>query len=408
MNGVITRPQIEVAKIGDFLKMTAATGSRRGCRQLYTFTDNVPQLLSFYRNNAEGADEALSKLYFTENKPYYVTKNSFFANYRRNDSLFSLDNIVIDCDVHDGSLRGRELDHELDRLTYSLENDYSERMPSFNLCRSGRGAHLWVGLESFTAKLQYLHNIAALSFADTVARCIHENGLNLEVDTAATTNAAGLIRLPYTFNQHTGTQAIFETRTSRRYTVDELQAFTAINIDEGRLVEKSLERRCKGTDEDRLAYIPLHKKRLRFLDVLIQEGVTEGRRDLVLFQYVNSSFWLTNSADGAREAAQNVNRRFAVPLPQKKVDEIVRYILEKGGLTFKKMTFLAFLNATPNERLLYISNLPNQREADRAQAREAKTDRDRRIMELKARGYTQTEVAAALAVSLRTVKRRWN
>ena len=403
------RSMLDGAKIEYFLHCAAASGAfTGGCKQLFTIKngETVPKLIAFYRQDADSIRETAERLYFSRKMPYYLTINSFSADQRRNDTLFSLDNIVLDLDDHSGKLDGRQLDYEIDRLIYTLDEDYSGRMPAFNLTRSGRGAHLWIPLESFSAKMRLYHNIYAHSICNTVEKAAQAIKSPLQLDRAATMNAAGLIRLPFTINQHTGRLATFEQRTTDRHTLDELQEYCAINLDSsGKEFERQRGRRCK-TSDDRAAFIPLNQKRIRFLSQIIDRADDlTGRRDLILFLLCNAWMQFTGDAATACAKLDEANRRLSEPLTNAEIASIGDYITKKGGLDFKVQTFLDFMCASFDERQLYLYGLPNQRETDRAAARERKAQRICAIIEMHRKGMKQAEIATACKCNQSTVAR---
>lgn len=402
------RSTLDSTQIEYFMQLCTASGAfQGGAKQIYTWRngENAPKLLAFYRQDEESIHAAAAQLYFSRRLPYYITKNSFIADQRRNSALFSLDNLVIDLDDHSGKLDGRQLDHEINRLIFTLDEDYSGRMPAFNLTRSGRGAHLWIPLESFSAKMRLYYSVYAHSLCDTVERAAQEIQSPLQIDRAASMNAAGIIRLPFTINQHTGKLATFEQRTTDRHTLDDLQEFCAVNLTEtGKPIEKQHGRRCTRSEDDRRAYIPLNQKRIRFLSAIIDRADDlTGRRDLILFLLCNAWYQYTGDAATACEKLDEANRRLSEPLTNAEITNISAYITKKGGLDFKKQTFLDFMCATFDERQLYLYDMQNQRETDRAAARERKEQRICAIIEMHRNGMKQAEIATACGCCQKTV-----
>lgn len=399
---VLSRAQIEY-----FLHLTAPPEDfAGGCRQIYTIQEGqtVPKLLSFFRQDHDSIHKAAQKLYFSQYLPYYVTKNSFYADRRQNQTLFSLDNIVIDCDYH-GKMREKDLNYEVDRLIYTLSEDYAGRMPAFNVTRSGRGLHLWIPLQSFSAKMLLPHQIFASALCGTVENAIRDINSPLQCDRTATMNAAGLIRLPFTVNTTCGRLATFEQRTASKYTLDDLQEYTALNLSaDGKPIEKQFGRRCKESSADRAAYMPLHQKRIRFLsEVIAQSEDITGRRDVLLFLYCNSIMQATGSADAALTRTMELNTTLENPLTVPEVNRIADYIAKRGTLDFRVPSFLDFMNASYEERKLY-QGMQSTRDAGRASNRAKKAERDQKIMDLRSKGMKQAEIAAQVGCSLRTVK----
>ena len=413
MNGaaVIHRPRIEAAPIVDFLHKTAATPNfSGGARHIYKMElGQNPQLLAFYRQKQEQIADIASRVYFSSNTPYYTTKNSFFADIRRNDTLFSLDNIVVDVDNHaNGS--ARERDYEVQRLLFALDNDYEGKMPPYNYTKTGRGVHLWLPLQSFSSKLALNYKLAAKGISDIVTACIQNNNIALEVDTGNSLNASALVRLPFTYNASSRTYSEYIHRTDERLSLDELQEIGALYIEAPTATART---ECASTDWQE--YAPLHRKRINFIEELIKQGrIQQGRRRYTLFMLYNSTVQLTQSTEAAAAAIHKANAQLDEPLQEAELESIARYISNRRGyrsqvigLDYKKVDFLCFLECDVTERLMY-QNMPTAKEREREAKREAKHERNARIQELKRRGYTQAEVSAEIQCSLRTVKTYWH
>lgn len=402
------RSTLDKREIEYFMYCAAASGAFQGGRKhLYTMRDeSAPKLLAFFSQDADSIHETAEKLYFSRKMPYYITKNSFFADQRRTDALFSIDNIVIDLDDHSGKLDARQLDHEINRLIFTLDEDYSGRMPAYNLTRSGRGLHLWIPLESFSAKMRLYHNVFAHSICETVEKAAQSINSPLQCDRTATMNAAGIVRLPFTYNTKAKRLATFEQRTTQRHTLDDLQEFCALTLSStGKPIERQFGRRCTIPEDERRAYIPLNQKRIRFLNAIIDRADDlTGRRDLVLFLLCNSWMQYTGDADTAAAKLDDANRLLSEPLKADETKRIAEYIAKAGGLDFRIHTFLDFMCATFEERQLYIG-MQNQREIDRAANRAKKAERNAKIIELHQKGYSQHQIAAELQCGRATIQR---
>lgn len=397
---------VKKEKIAEFLKLHAASSNfSGGARQLYTL-EGAPKLITWYRQQPQEIETALENIAFHGCTAYYTTKNSFFADKRSTNTLFSLDNIVIDLDCHEKSLSDREYSYECSRLIYLLENDNGGRIPQFNACRSGRGLHLWTALQSSSAKLLPMYQLYSSIIADNVQRVCSELETPFSIDTAASLNAAGLIRLPYTYNASAARIALFEKRTEHRYTLDELQELCALNLDRfGRVFEKQKGHRTAETAADRAAYKPLNRKRMRFIEALIKDTPKQtGRRSILLFLYLNAAYSLAESEDYAMQKAAALNAQLSEPQPQKELERQLKAVVSYGGLDFTKERFFEFMQATALERLAY-QNVSSEREAQRAEARQNKQERNAQIIELHNKGFSSREIAAKVGCDFSTVSR---
>ena len=113
----------------------------------------------------------------------------------------------------------------------------------------------------------------------------------------------------------------------------------------------------------------------------------------------------TGDAATACAKLDEANRRLSEPLTNAEIASIGDYITKKGGLDFKVQTFLDFMCASFDERQLYLYGLPNQRETDRAAARERKAQRICAIIEMHRKGMKQAEIATACKCNQSTVAR---
>lgn len=402
---VVTKIIAENTQIREFFGLHAATPNfAGGARQIYTM-QGEPQLVTWFRQQPSEIAAAVERLYFYGDSAYYTTKNSFFADKRQSKYLFSLDNIVIDVDCHDRELSDREYKYYSDQLCYVLGEDNGGRIPEFNVCRSGRGLHLWTALQSASAKIQPYYSLYGGMIADRVQAVCKEIGSPFTVDTAATVNAAGLVRLPWTINQAVGRIAEFEKYTDRRYSFEELQELCALNINgsSGKLFEKSHGRRCKETD--RAAYLPLNRKRLNFLESIISnDNEQTGRRDLLLFAYINAAFQLSGSAEFALSQGVKFNSQYSEPLSIGEIRTIHKYIVDRGGLDFTVKRFFEFVQATVTEMSLYNSTI-SDREAQRAANRQKKAERNAKILFLHSQGLSCRQIAAECGCSKDSVSR---
>ena len=371
-------------------------------KQIYTFRNDTPLPVAFFnQKDTAKTQEILESRYFNDSMNYYVTKNSFYGNKRRNEYIFSYDNIVIDCDCHVIDEWGYNIDHQIGALLYLLDNDYEGKFPECNAVRTGRGVQLWIGLESFSGKLGWLYNLLCRYFCNILQTILVENGLfYLTVDMAASTNPCGLVRLPYTINQHRKSFVTeLEHRTNTRYSTQELmREFPIPNTDTSTPKENKATQKPENNPE----YLPLNKKRTQFIEKIVSEknGDCTGKRDIMLFLWYNSAVQIMDRQT-AYNKMSSLNQKFKEPIPQREINSITQYIDKKGYLRFKTKTFLDWLDIAPIDRVKY--SMYSSRDMERQIAKKKKQERNDKIFELRKSGYTIRKIAQELKISKNTV-----
>lgn len=407
----------------EFAQTVAATPNfANSNKQVYMFNSaKKPVLLRCFKQRTADDFDAINTIHFAKNHNYYITINSFVGHLRRAEYLFSFDNVVIDIDNH-GTQDWQELDYNIDKLLYLLDNDYEGEFPECNVVRTGRGVQLWIGLVSFAAPLRFIYGWLCQYFCDMINAIIKENSLKLDVDYKASKDVCRVMRLPYTYNQaRYGFKAKYEHRTDVRYEYQELLAeFPIIQTEKDttkrKQGQKGKSEKTKGnkykteqlSDEEKAqniaAYRGLNCKRLNFIYELVSkyEGDLEGYRHNILFLAYNSAVQLNR--DNAADKLRALNDKFVEPIPDDEVTAIIDYIDQYGYAMIKNTTFLNWLNAKTEERMQYIGD--SNRDLERKAARERKEKRNERIAELKADGKSCAEIAAEVGCSLSTVKRK--
>ena len=387
-------------KIEAFVQgILAAPSFADSFKQIYCRTTNGKfRRIGYFKQNGELV--IINKRYFAKNKDYYITKNSFFVpNNRGTDYLFSFDNVVFDLDAHDKN-NYAELDYEINKLLWLLDNDYQGKFPEVNVVRSGRGVHLWLRLESFSAKLKFIYDWICRYFCDKLSEIIKENGIKLTVDYTASTDASRIMRLPYTYNQERrGYLAQYEHRTDKLYTFQDLLAEFPIEQEHKSKVHVA----AAQSDEETARYIGLNRKRLNYIQQLISAygGECSGRRDKILFLAYNAAVQLMERSE-ARELIEELNESFTAPLRATELETIVKYIDDKGYLRLKNETFLEWLELSTEERMQYIGS--STRDLQRRAAKKKKADRNRHIAELRAAGKSIRAIATEIGCSDKTVQ----
>lgn len=174
-----------------------------------------------------------SSLYFVPTSDYYVTANSFSGVSRRSEDLFSLHNIVIDLDCH--GLPFGLLD-ALDDLVWRLRHDFDDfdlPVPT-SFVVTGRGVQLWWAFEGVSVKLKFFYDAVVDYLVEHIDVFLYSLDLLGEVslfhvDAAASRNAIGYFRLPYTMNTMVGRLVTFETTGNFYNLMDLFETFCTGN-----------------------------------------------------------------------------------------------------------------------------------------------------------------------------------
>ena len=429
-------------KLADFCHFIAATEEFRKSYRILCYQNKNPKYIPYLRkmetswceanyfyqgewaegNKHEDIAERINSICFYEGKDYYITKNSFRKSRRSaknrktgqmESTLFSLDNIVIDLDMHDKEATFEEIDREivkLFRVLFREKEKESSALPRFSFAvKTGRGVHLWIRLESFSAKLTngYRHFVRQI-IAELKAILSFED-IKLDIDEAASINPAGVVRLPYTSNsKRPGYETqlhVFYEESPYRYTYQELSEMYPIskpvrqekqNAKDPNLLEEKTKSHSHDTGS-------LTGKRVKFLEWLIEDrgGWCEGYRDLMLHHYYNALVQITDRST-AQEKLSNLNQKFTSPLSEKDIQyNIVKPIDKKGFYKYTNQRFLTDIGANSKERQHFEEK--NQKQLEREAARQKKADRNAQIRLLAENGYTREEISKKANCSVKTV-----
>lgn len=371
--------------------------------------------LTFFKQNPDTISKNLNQIRFG-NCDYYISKNSYCGNFSKTESLFSLDNIVIDIDNH-ASDNYKEIDNEVQKLIWTLDNDCNGMLPPFGIVYTGRGVQLWFGLESVaaTVKWQYRYKQVSEILCDLIAGIISENQIDLEVDRAASVRPNGFVRLAGTKNKkRQGKNKITAERfpLTRLHLYDILEEYAGIEVDseqnshtdaQVQQTKKSLSMtRCHPKETDN--YTPYVMKRIRFIERLVQENKDNcnGRRELILFHFYNAAVQCFDR-EIALKKVNELNEMFAAPLKATEVNCAIKAV-DKKAYNYKVSKFLEELCISEEEKQLY-EECTHSRRKEREQARQEKKKRNQTVQNMYLQGKTQKEISDTVGCSRATVSK---
>ena len=430
----------------------ATTNFGGGTRQIYRLgaEDKYPRCIGYFKqHDNEAIFNRVLELFFTPDANYYITKNSFTCNRRKNEFLFSFDNIAIDIDKHpDPKNKGEKLDfnkidRDIDRLVALLDAEYKDKFPEYNVVRTGRGVQLWIGLQSCYAQNptnRRLYDYATNHFIEFMKGVLEEHQIDLQVDEGATRDIARILRLPYTYNQHRkGFKAYFKRRTDKKYDLQTIAEEFGIEIpvlEEQKATNKA-KSSSKGTNKKKTRsnkakkssaatgearkpkdsggrtipepipdlLKPMAYKRLALIDKVVADnkGRCTGRRNNILLVYYSSAVIVMDRSE-AKERTFAMNERFTEPLSEADVNKVFKSADSdcKGRMYFKNKTVLEMVGANGFERLTF--GVDSAREIERATARKKKAERNARIVELSEQGMSLRAIAEELGIAVNTVR----
>lgn len=287
----------------------------------------------------------LKNLKIYRNADYYITANTFKSNSsRRVNNLFALNNIVFDIDIHNPDKKYDDLD-PIENLIWRMKRDLFEiespfRIPYPNLIvRTGRGIQIWWHIESASAKLLFLYNSVVIRLKDIFMAFIKEYPSEFSeatLDCSASGNAAGLYRAFGSWNTHTKKKVKLEIIHKQPINLNNFNSM----LKGCQSLNDSIKKKKQVTISSNSAYIPLHRKRLSFIEYYVAGLRTVvGKRDNILFLYYNAAIQIM-SKDSAKELCRKLNSTFDIPL--EKIDYI---FTEDFPLKFTENRFLEMLGA---------------------------------------------------------------
>ena len=348
----------------------------------------------------------VEELKINKNLDYYITANTIKNEKkakRETGKQFSFRNIVIDIDIHNENISEWDKMQELIALSYYLTN--KKEIPQPNIINwTGRGLQAWYCLEEISVNFKMQWLAVSSELVSRIEKIILNNSkelANCDVDRTASKNMIGVYRLFNTYNTKTHTQAEAEIIHSNRYKLQEL--YNALITYEPKKKKAKAELQEIITD-----YLPLHKKRKRFIEWLVEDRKEiKGQRDIVLFQYVNACYSFL-SKEQAQAETNALNSCFKEPLPERELQKIYKYFDTHG--TLDRMTvegFLEFLNCSSEEikhyKKMRTVKQNYTRDNERRLNEMEKQDRNKKIVKMRKDGLSINDIINKTGLSKRQI-----
>ena len=373
-------------------------------------------------------EQKIAKLDILQSCNYYITANTTARHRSRAEkNLLSLNNIVLDFDIH---TRMNQHDREelLDAFVWYLKRDlfYDTSGIAPNVIHyTQRGVQLWWHLDSASWMLGFLYRCVANLLLDRIEEFLEEYPTLqkvIEIDRVASKNIIGLYRLFDTYNTHTRTKTQTEILHYNSYDLNHLSRLLQKAPDDAPEVARiapeppkeppaskpapeKIERKKRSARPTN--YLSLHRKRL-FIIQSIAEDDCEciGKRDIMLFLAYNSAIQIM-PINEAKLLCKELNEQFATPL--KSLEYIYKEFEDGKFYQFKNKSFYEGLDISGNEQALFDREYRLERETSetvRIQKNKEKRNQKKQLArQMLAEGRSYKEVAEATGLSQSSIYR---
>lgn len=391
-----------------------------GWVQFATLTKDK-KLLSLGYADFEHIKEKAENLQINKTQNYYIMANTVKQYTNRNsEKLFSLNNIVLDFDIH-SSMLNYEREQLINEFVWRLNRDLftTDEIPTPNVVHyTGRGVQIWWHINSTSAKLLFLYQRAIEYIAIIIREFLKEYPTlqrHIKTDLSASKNAVGLFRMFDTYNTKAKTMTIAEIYHSNTIDLNMLVK----HLEESEPVQEYLKRKQQikkryekqeqtGEDEPITekhgSFSALHYKRLKIIEELAQDNErTEGKRDIMIFLAFNSARQIYPLAT-AKKICRKINRSFTEPLKD------LEYIFkQEKTYKLKNSSFFEKLDVSEEELTCmgkYEMSKPNiTRDLERQERKQEQQAKKETAEKLLRSGLTHKEVAEQTGLSLSTIAR---
>ena len=351
------------------------------------------EVYPYRRFKADAVAENINKLPDDE-CDYYITANACVKWRREKENIYTLNNIVIDCDVHSvsGALPYTQADSIVDAV---LQTDGLEKPNS--VVYTGRGVQLWWAIEPLSYKWIAAYEKIRNKMINAVSSAVVSLPIAVSVDERASKNIVGFFRLPGSYNTKSGTWGCLNILHTNR-----------INI-----VEKLQEMQKNETRKHRMPKIPTGglrsmgsaaSREASLISLIKLRNAPPGDEKRDLFLFFDYCIWseIIFEHDDIMAHLLRMNELFKEPLPAAVVEGYMQTAKEKR-YKITNARIIKDLEITQQEQVL-IGMYQNKREESRADKRKKKEETRQRIISLSEQGYTQAEICGQIGCSRTKVR----
>lgn len=353
-------------------------------------------------------DKAIELDDFTINADLYICPNgSAVPHTRKSEYIVNIQNFVIDIDAHNSTLTTEELNEHINEFETKLLDGLIVKPNYIN--HTGRGLHLWYCFQPCYKTMKKIVDSTIDMTIQHIKELMNEEEI-LQLDSPSSFKLNGLFRIPYSYNTkakmwsfgnmiHDELPNINDIRNTLKQAGYKSNYFEDKKQKSNYNPKKIRKTIPIGEVED---YKPCLIKREKFMYHIIQERqIQEGQRDIVLFAMYSVLSKLYNKED-ARELLERINSNFTKPLNEAEVISICCEI-ERKNHKFTNERFLHFVQATEEERAWFDKCKNRKRDVVAKQKRDAKQERNEKILQCHIYGMNITEISKMFNVSRPTV-----
>ncbi len=340
----------------------------------YLRDSNFCQLWSGSRENIRNF---LKEMAIFNKSNYYITANSTCNHKRRKNSLFSLENIVIDIDCHQECVNPYDRQEALEAFLFRLQQLDDVIPAPHSIVWTGRGLQLWWKITPVHCGCIYFYDKAKNYLFQMMEIILEDYKSDLSVlslDRGASFNAVGLFRLPGTKNPHVNKEVSFvRTQVDEPYDLDVFLEKEQENQEE--LEERDHLQKSKSTTrwrntlkekdpfagqygDDDIALLEktnclsfFRLKQLTQLRLHRDKAIgMEERNNFTLLAYcaLRASFDHPESM----MRVQLFNQGFKQPMTESQLENTLVTATLKGGYRYSNETIIDFLQITKEEQEL--------------------------------------------------------
>lgn len=381
----------------------------------------------------EVVEHFLETMYMSPNYDYYIMANTVTGVKRRKESLFTLQNIVIDIDNH-----GDDFSEEsVKEFIWRLHRDWPEEMPKpTSVVETGRGIQLWWHILPVHAKCKPYFDEVREEFMRQIQILLDEYSSldSFTIDSTASCNDVGYFRLPFSVNTKVAALAVATIENGENNYVLQDLVEKVKKLKNGQLDQSpALEKRPLLSEYDKKIIPRFHDSEISILKnssdlsffrmkQLISLRKIRNRK-ISLETRNNLNFMVYNtllpkmSEEKAWEKLLLFNQGFKEPMTESELRGVIVTAKDKGGYKYSNEKMIKFLQITPGEQEkigLYSTNDSKKqkklvrcshdpaRDAKRAFSKEV---RNQRIFSLAKTNMSLTEISEDVGVSVSTVSK---
>lgn len=366
--------------------------------------------------------EAMNNTELPLDKNLYLTANTFVSPFRRrNDTIFSFRNIVVDLDVHDDIISAEKKSEIIDNLAADIENNMFGVIPN-TIVKTGRGLQLWFLLSEELPKWDKRYAALCYKLMKEISLVldIHKKYEIIKVDKGATKKKAGFFRLPGSFNTKSGGWGSYKILHREGLPVNTVNSSHTKKRAGTTRVKKSpsFEKKEKAVDnyhENRpflqslaggnaqSSALKREASLYKLISLRQQKGTaTVGNEDRDLFLYSLFCIWShTLPINEIMKRIFKMNSCFLSPMDENEINQRLQSASKKL-YKISNSHLIELLNITLEEQDI-IDLKPNKREEERLLKRQAKMERNDKIKRLYNEGMSIAAIAKKMEVCRNTV-----